>query len=644
MIRRSITLALLCAFLASSPRLAASKTKPYRHKPKSVADLTSALSEYFDKVGGLGFSGAVLAAKDNKVIFRNGYGWADLGRRIPITPETVFDIGSITKVFTAVAIMQLEERGKLSTSDKISKYFSNVPPDKSAITLHHLLTHTSGLSYDDFYSISTPAVREILKDREKFVKRILSFPLGFEPGTNRAYSNSGFSLLAAIVEKLAGQSYESYLRKNILAPAGMSNTGYVLRKWNNRLVARGYNDGPTDFAYPWTGQWAGKIIPWDLLGNGGLLSTVDDMHKFLVALRDGKLVSEKTKSRMFTVYLPARDQAYGWFVSKTQKDSHRFINHGGDAVPEGWNADIRWFPEDDFIAIVLTNKRIRAGSVRRYAMNDLVDIVLFQKELQLSEFARVSPSQLRPHSGIYKLPSGAIFRVTTSEAAVGHSQTKPILMISGIGQEAIDFLFSGNTTPGLTKLSLDLNEKTKAYIKALSKNDLDALKKIPAEDPATEQTVTDWNNFVKVNGALTGFEILGTSPLNQSGVQTFVRLEFAKTSGFYHLTWRDEKLHMQDEDVAQPKITNYLRKSFLTAPLNLPFLPQSNREFATYDPFKGRTVKISFVNDTLVAHTAGGDIIARKVKALSKVDSRTAANDLSFAGDCQNTLRPSRSN
>ena len=571
------------------------------------------LADYFQKVAGLGFSGAVLVSSGDKVLIRNGYGWADEKQRIPITPETIFDIGSITKVFTAVAIMQLEERGKLSTSDRITKYFSNVPPDKQAITLHHLLTHTSGLAYDDFYSTATPEVREILKDREKFTQRILSFPLGFGPGTSRTYSNSGFSLLAAIVEKLSGQPYEKYLRENILRPAGMSNTGYVLRKWNTRLVARGYNDGPTDFGYPWTGQWAGRIIAWDLLGNGGLLSNVDDMRKFVVALRDGKLLNEKTRAKMLTVYFAEREQAYGWFVSKTEKDSHRFINHGGDAVPEGWNADLRWFPEDNLIAIVLTNKRIRAGSVRRYAMNDLVDIVLFQKRPQLPDFAVVLSSELRAHEGTYKLPSGALFQVTSTTVTVGGGETKPILIISGRGQEAIDILFSGNTTPGLSKLSLELNEKTRAYIEALRHNDLEALRKIPAEDPAAESALKDWNDFVAKNGALTQLEILGTSPLNQAGSQTFMRLEFGKTVLFYHVTWRDQKLHFQDEDTLQPKITNYLRKSFVIEPLNLPFLPQSNHDFATYDPFKGRTIRITFAPDKLIAHTKDGDVTATRL-------------------------------
>ena len=153
-------------------------------RPANQPNVTAALDEYFEKAAGLGFSGAVLAVKDNQVLLRNGYGWADEKRRIPITPEIVFDIGSITKVFTAIAIMQLEERGKLSTSDSITKYFSDVPADKTAITIHHLLTHTAGLDHDDFYAEAKPEVRAILRNREKYIQRILSFPLAFEPGTS----------------------------------------------------------------------------------------------------------------------------------------------------------------------------------------------------------------------------------------------------------------------------------------------------------------------------------------------------------------------------------------------------------------------------------------------------------------------------
>lgn len=602
---------LVFVFLASCP--AAILSKGGQPQQSGKADPAVALIDYFQKAAGLGFSGSVLVSSGDKVLLRDGYGWADEKRRVPIVAETVFDIGSITKVFTAVAVMQLAEKGKLSTADPITKYFPNVPKDKSAITLHHLLTHTGGLEHEDFYQEATQDIRKILTDREKFIQRILSYPLAFEPGTKRLYSNSGFSFLAAIVEKISGQSYEAYLREHILRPAGMSRTGYVIPKWKRSLVARGYNDGPTDYGFPWDTQWSGKIIPWDLLGNGGLLSTVDDMHRFVVGLRDGKLLAEPAKTKMFTVYFAERDQAYGWFISRTETGDHTFIYHGGDAVPQGWNADLRWFKDDHLIAVVLTNKRIRAGSVRRYAMNHLVDIALFHKAPDIPAFTDVRAAGLRPFEGRYQLPSGDSFQVSAGEAAIGRGKTRAILTISGTGQQAIDLLFSGNQTAGLTRLSLDLNARTKTYIDALRREDVSALKNIPAESSSAEAAVQSWNEFVKQNGPLKTFEILGSSPLNQTGVQTFARLDFQKTSGVYHVTWRDQKLHAQDEDSLQPRITTFLRKSFVTYPLTISFLPQSRTDFAAYDLFKGRTIKISFDNRRLIVHTKDGDIVAIKI-------------------------------
>ena len=197
---------------------------------------------------------------------------------------------------------------------------------------------------------------------------------------------------------------------------------------------------------------------------------------------------------MLTVHFAERDQAYGWFVSKTEKDSHLFLHHGGDAVPQGWNADLRWFKDDNLIAVVLTNKRVRAGSVRRYAMNDLVEIALFQKGPTLPAFVSVRPAELRGRVGTYQLPTGALFHVATGTAATGGGKTKPVLLISGHGQQAIDLLFSANQLPGLTKLSLDLNNKTRAYIEALGKQDLDALKAMPGET-SPEEALKSWNEF-----------------------------------------------------------------------------------------------------------------------------------------------------
>lgn len=575
----------------------------------SAKSLSAALEDYFQKAAGLGFSGAVLVEKDGNVLLRKGYGWADVKRRIPIGPDSIFDIGSGVKSFTATAIMQLEEQGKLNTSDLMSKYIKNVPSDKKEITIHHLLTHTSGLNFDYFYDQATPAEREIMRDRENYIKGVLGYPLAFKPGEGRTYSNTGFSLLAVIIENVSGEPYEQYVREHLFKPAGMTMTGYYIPR-DTRSIARGYNDGDFDYGYPWETQWDGKRPLWDLIGNGGMLTTVDDIHRWLVAIKGDRIVSQKSKDKMFQVYYPKSDQGYGWNVWQTQ--GKPYVYRSGDAVPQAWNVEFRWYKDDDLIAVVLTNKRVRAGSLRHYAMPRLVDITLFGKPPQLPAFAAVNPAKLRGLEGTYKLESGALLHVKAGEAATGDATPRPVLIISGEGQEAVDLLFSANQLPGLTTLENDLSDKTKLFIEALRKNDTNALKVILPEGSSPEEAVKRWNDFIKQNGELETFDVLGTSPLNQSGVQTFVRLNFRKTVGVYKVTWRDQKLHEQEEDRLQPAITAFLRKSFVIYPLNLVFLPQSETDFATYDLFKGRTINVTFDQDKLVVHTKNGDLVAKK--------------------------------
>jgi CubicO group peptidase (beta-lactamase class C family) len=576
-------------------------------------NVRAALDDYLRKAAGLGFSGAVIVAKDGEILTRKGYGWADVKRQITIKPDTIFDIGSGVKAFTATAIMQLEEQGKLNTADPITKYFKDVPADKKDITIHQLLTHTSGLNFDYFYDGASAEERAIMRDREKYIKGVLSYPLAFKPGEGRTYSNTGFSLLAIIIENLSGKSYEQYVSERLFKPSGMTETGYYIPR-DLKRVARGYNDGDTDYGYPWESQWdgGGKRPLWDLLGNGGMLTTLDDVYKWMVAIKGERIVSQKSKDKMFQIYYPKSDQGYGWNVWQTE--GKPYVYRAGDAVPQAWNVEFRWYKEDDLIAVVLTNRRIRAGSIRRYSMPHLVDIALFNKPPQLPVFAEVEAKKLSRFEGIYKLDSGAKFYVKAGEAATGETKTKPTLMISGEGQQAIDLLFSANQLPDLTKLSLELSDKTKTYIEALHKNDVTALKAILPADASAEEAVRRWNDFVKQNGELESVEMLGTSPLNQTGSQTFTHLKFKKTDGFYHVTWRSSKLHEQEEDRLQPAITDFLRKSFVEFPLNLPFLPKTETDFATYDLFKGRTINVSFTeNGKLIVHTKDGDVIAQKV-------------------------------
>jgi CubicO group peptidase (beta-lactamase class C family) len=163
----------------------------------------------------------VLVARDGEVLLHRGYGMADAEAGVPNGPETVYDIGSITKPVTALAILALEEEGRLRTTDPITRFFPEVPEDKRGITLHHLLTHSAGLIGDlggDYEAMP----------RDTLVRRALASGLRWAPGTRYAYSNLGYSLLGAVVEIASGEPYEQYLRDRILLPAGMERTGYVL--------------------------------------------------------------------------------------------------------------------------------------------------------------------------------------------------------------------------------------------------------------------------------------------------------------------------------------------------------------------------------------------------------------------------------
>jgi CubicO group peptidase (beta-lactamase class C family) len=610
------TVLLLCtldhpAAQPAAPRAAATNAQTV---PDSAA-VRAALGDYFRKAAGVGFSGAVLAARGDEVLLRKGYGWADVRRRVPVTPKTIFDIGSGVKAFTATAVLQLEERGRLDTSDPISKHLKNVPADKAGITIHQLLTHTSGINFDYFYADASPEERAPMRDREKYLAAVLAPPLAFKPGEGRVYSNTGFSLLAAIIENLSGLPYERYVSEHLFKPAGMTETGYYVPR-DLRRVARGYNDGDSDYGYPWESQWEQGRPLWDLMGNGGMLTTLDDVYKWMVAIRGEKIVSRKSKDKMFQIYWPKSDQGQGWNVWQTE--GHPYVWRGGDAVPHGWNVEFRWYTKDDLIAVVLTNRRVRAGSLRRPTMAALVDIALLGKPPALPTFAAVSARKLRALEGAYKLESGETFYVKVIEAHTGGGKRRPVLMIGGEGQRAVDLLHSANDRPDLTKLSLEMNDKTAAYVEALRKKDSAALKAILPENVPPEEAVQRWDAFAKENGEMEESEVLGTSPLNQQGVQTFVRLKFRKAGvGVYRITWREGKPRTQSDDRLQPSATAFLRKSPEALPINLAFLPQSEREFATYDLFRGRAVSVGFPGGgKLVVRTKGGGVVAQKVKGM----------------------------
>lgn len=301
-----------------------------------------------------GFSGTILIAKKGEIIEHSAYGMCDKSKGLKNSKKTIYDIGSVTKQFTAAAILKLEIQGKLSVNDPISKYFAEIPEEKKEITLHHLLTHTSGLGTSigsDYEEIS----------ETDFLDQIFALKLKSTIGEKFRYSNAGYSLLSIIIEKVSGMGYETYLSKVLFRPAGMQNTGYELPEWDSNSIAKGYSK-KQEHKKPNEEHW-GKNGPFlNLKGNGGILSNAEDLFKWHTALLGNAILDEKAKEKYFYPHTPENASgesfyAYGWVHMPFGPDRTAIWHNGGNGI---FFADFWRFVQEDVAIIVLSNKYRRS--------------------------------------------------------------------------------------------------------------------------------------------------------------------------------------------------------------------------------------------------------------------------------------------
>jgi CubicO group peptidase (beta-lactamase class C family) len=335
------------ALLAYPPETRASEaagTEVVQGAPGTRLDIhLSALTER-------GFSGTVLVARKGALVLHKGYGLRDRRAKKPCTLDTVFDIASITKHFTAAAILKLEVQGKLRTTDPIAKHLPGIPPERSAITIHHLLTHTAGLESvygeDDDYL-----------PKDLAIKLFMRMPLLSRPGEKYSYSNPGFSLLAAIIESASGQSYEAYLREQLWKPAGMEQTGYVVPTWDLNLVSHNYDAKGESHGHTFNRNWGPDGPWWHFFGNGGILSTTGDFLKWDQALSAEKILPSAAREKLWTGHVKMGDTesfyGYGTVVRKTARGT-RIVGHGGGS---DWGVSTKYyrFPDDDVVVIAFSN-------------------------------------------------------------------------------------------------------------------------------------------------------------------------------------------------------------------------------------------------------------------------------------------------
>ncbi|CAO4178005.1 serine hydrolase [Methylorubrum aminovorans] len=297
------------------------------------------------------FSGVILVAKDGQPVFRRAYGLADREWEIPNTPQTHFRIGSLTKAFTATAVLKLAEAGRLELDDSVRRWVPTVPEAWAGVSLRHLLQHRSGIInftalpnyYDQIARVDhTPA---------QIVALTADDPLLFPPGERFEYSNTNYVLLGMVIEAASGRSYEAYLRETILAPLGLKQTGYDDLTAILPRRAAGYRRGRA--------QWRNAVpmAASSAYAAGALYSTVDDLLAWDEALAGPRLLSEASRTAMFADN--GTGYALGWFVSRVfgkpgdRSSGHRLVGHAG-SIP-GFLSINDVYPDDRLTVIVLSN-------------------------------------------------------------------------------------------------------------------------------------------------------------------------------------------------------------------------------------------------------------------------------------------------
>jgi len=307
-------------------------------KAEKMDELISKYYEYGQ------FNGTVLVAEKGEVIFKKGYGFANMEWNIPNTPDVKFRLGSVTKQFTSTLIMQLAEKDKVSLEAKMTDYLPYYRKDTGdKVTVHHLLTHTSGIpSYTGLPRFFEDISRAPYQPKE-FVEKYCSGDFEFEPGTRYKYNNSGYFLLGAIIEEVTDKTYEDVLKERIFEPLGMKDTGYdhhntilTKRAAAYQKAGAGYENAPyLDMSQPYAA--------------GSLYSTVDDLSIWDRALYTEKLLSNEYKEKMFTPFLA--NYAYGWIKSKTPYG--QALMHGGGI--NGFNTIIVRLVDDRHLIVLLNN-------------------------------------------------------------------------------------------------------------------------------------------------------------------------------------------------------------------------------------------------------------------------------------------------
>ena len=547
------------------------------------------LNDYVDRLDAFGFCGQILLEEKDRILLDRSVGLADRRFGVAITRETIFGIGSVTKTFTAAAILRLDSEGRLKVGDRLPEHLPGVPRDKADITLEQLLSHRSGLRQDADLPDSS--------SREDVVKRILAQPLAYPPGQQFSYSNIGFDLLAAVVERVSGADYDTFVHREFLAPAGMDHTGRAgVRALALLPAARGENEwGEASALTEWPRAWHGT-------GAGRMVSNAHDLLRWAHALSDGVVMGPRERDLMFAAHAtePDSSASYGYGMRlETLPNGARLRMHGGD-VP-GYRSEMRMYPDAGRVVIVVTNQDVWAlGIQRRTIANTLSRLAQGITPPNLPPEA-VAPGLAEPAIGSWRLPGGGRIEIKDRDGR---------LRLSATGQDAVDlFELDPRDSAGVRA---EASRRTRTLVAAAVANDTTAaLALLPRDEydlgwPFLRHEI---ETLTSAFGAIDSVAHLGatTIPLQGFGTRAYFQLHLAGDARGGFIGWLDGKLFDVTFGDERP------------APTLLPVAPLRGGGYAAFDLIRGHTMPFRVARAAdgaleLRLPAPGGEITAQKLR------------------------------
>lgn len=548
-------------------------------------DLTARLDGLVRANVPFGYAGQVLVEVDGDVVLDGAYGYADAAARRPMTRETRIGVASVSKQFAAAAVMALAEEGRLSTSDTLGRFFPEAPADKRGITLEQLLTHTSGIR---------TTLREDFEARslDELVENLMSTPLGFEPGARWAYSTEGYNLVAAIVQKVSGRPYGAFLRERLFEPAGLRHTT-LLDGARSADVAEAY--------LAWDDRGSPRVWPhnWRNFGAGDVVTTADDLYRWEVVLREGRVLRSASVERMTTSHAAIDDDVgygYGFFVHHAGGEP-RMIEHGGDAEL-GYNASYYRYVDEGFVVIITCNRRSPDGVSLRHALGLPIEQLLRGEDVVMPPEAELLEAEAAGRlAGEYALSDG-------SRLDVIFDGVRP--WITADGQAAVELFVGADSLVPSRELA---DRRTATLVGGLHAGNVRASYAAALDSagaPYLDDYVEEWQDLVRSKGPLQAFRVAGSVSGPRAAVSR-VQLRFRDGVTTITFFW-SEAGHGR-------LVGSYVESTPFRPPVALSLGRAPDGSLVGWDPIDQGTIRLerSPGDGSLVVHASAGDVTARRI-------------------------------